>query len=77
MVLSFNNSNILSFCMETPGSYFDWEQTFHKKKAKKIQKPENIKLINSIELQHDFFKSYMKLWKSRNLVEAKSREPKI
>ena len=54
--------------MEKPGSYFDWEQTFKKKKAKKIlplQKDTSV--INSIGLPHGLFKICVKLWKSEHM----------
>lgn len=60
--------------MEKPASYFDWEKTFRKKKAKKVaSESKDTSIINSIGLPHDFFKSYLKLWKSRNIAEDKSR----
>ena len=58
--------------MEKPASYFDWEKTFRKKKVKKILlEPKDTRIINSIGLPHDFFKGYVKLWKSKNM---KSKE---
>lgn len=58
--------------MEKPASYFDWEQTFKKRKVKKVNEPKEVNLINSIGLPHDFFKSYLKLWKTHNMIESKS-----
>ena len=57
--------------MEKPESYFDWEKTFKKKKAAKVKELESVKLINSIGLPHDFFKSYLKRWKSHNIAKDK------
>ncbi len=58
--------------MEKPGSYFDWEQTFKKKKAKKILPlKKDTSVINSIGLSHDLFKNYVKLWKTHNMTEDK------
>jgi len=57
--------------MIKPASYFDWEQTFRKKKAKKANAPKEGRIINSIGLPHDFFKSYLKFWKSHNIAEEK------
>lgn len=59
--------------MEKPESYYDWEMTFRKKKVKQVKEPESVRLINSIGLPHDFFKSFVKLWKSHNMVESISR----
>jgi len=53
--------------MEEPVSYYDWEQTLRKKKAKKANEPKDTRIINSIGLPHDFFKSYLTLWKSENM----------
>jgi len=53
--------------MEEPISYYDWEQNFNKKKAKKVNEPKNTRIINSIGLPHNFFKIYLKLWKSENM----------
>ena len=55
--------------MEEPTSYYDWEQTFRKKKAKKVNETKDARIINSIGLPHDFFKSYLKLWKSHNIED--------
>jgi hypothetical protein len=53
--------------MEEPVSYYDWEQNLRKKKAKKANEPKDTRIINSIGLPHDFFKSYLTLWKSENM----------
>lgn len=53
--------------MEKLVSYYDWEQNFKKKKAKKVNETKDTRIINSIGLPHDFFKSYLKLWKSENV----------
>lgn len=53
--------------MAEPGSFFDWEQTFRKEKAKKVRKPKETRIINAIGLPNDFFKNYLKLWKSENM----------
>jgi hypothetical protein len=50
--------------MEKPESYYDWEQSFRKKKSKKVRAPKETRIVNSIRLPHDFFKSYLKLLKS-------------
>ena len=60
--------------MEKPASYFDWEKNFRKKKVKKvIQEPKNTRIINSIGLPHDFFKIYLKLWKSENIKKKEQQ----
>ena len=60
--------------MEKPESYFDWEQTFRKKKVKKIGlEPKDTTIINSIGLPHDFFKIYVKFWKTHNMEANKSQ----
>ena len=57
--------------MEKPASYFDWEKTFRKKKAKKIlPEPKDTRIINSIGLPHELFKNYLKLWKAHNMEET-------
>ncbi len=53
--------------MEQPDSYYDWEQNFKKKSKKKITDPKEARILNTIDLPHDFFKSYLKLWKSENM----------
>lgn len=53
--------------MEKPVSYYDWEQNFKKKKAKKLNGSKDTRIINIIGLPHDFFKSYLTLWKSENV----------
>lgn len=53
--------------MEQPTSFYDWEQRFKKKLKKKTAKPKEAQIINSIDLPHDFFKDYLKLWKSKNM----------
>lgn len=53
--------------MEQPDSYFDWEQSFTKKLKKRTIDPKEVRILNSIDLPHDFFKSYLKLWKSENM----------
>ncbi len=54
--------------MEKPGSYYDWEQTFRKKRAKKVaNEVKDTSTINSIGLPHGLFKNYLKLWKSQNM----------
>ena len=53
--------------MGTPASYYDWENNFKKKKAKKINEPKNASITNSLGLPHDFFNSYLILWKSENM----------
>ena len=55
--------------MEEPISYYDWEQAFRKKKAKKANEPKDTRIINTIGLPHDFFKNYLKLWKSNNMED--------
>jgi hypothetical protein len=59
--------------MEKPCSYYDWEKNFEKFPEKKKNEPKEIRIINSIGLPHDFFKSYLKLWKSENMAKDKSR----
>ncbi len=60
--------------MEKLESYYDWEQSFKKRKAKEVKiEPKDTSIINSIGLPHGFFKSYLKLWKSYNMVENKSQ----
>ncbi|MBY8988695.1 MAG: hypothetical protein KGD61_09595 [Candidatus Lokiarchaeota archaeon] len=53
--------------MEQPDSYYDWEQNFKKKSKIKITEPKEGRILNSIDLPHDFFKHYLKLWKSENM----------
>ena len=53
--------------MEEPESFFDWEQSHKKKSMKKKTEPKENRILNSIDLPHDFFKSYLKLWKSENM----------
>jgi hypothetical protein len=53
--------------MEQPDSYYDWEQNFKKKSKKRITEPKEARILNSIDLPHDFFKNYLKLWKSENM----------
>jgi hypothetical protein len=53
--------------MEKPVSYYDWEQNFKKKSEKRKNEPKEPRIINSIGLPHDFFKNYLKLWKSENV----------
>jgi len=53
--------------MEKPVSYYDWEQNFKKKSEKRKNEPKEPRIINSLGLPHDFFKSYLKLWKSENV----------
>jgi len=53
--------------MEHPHSYYDWEQNFKKKSKKRKTEPKDDRILNSIDLPHDFFKSYLKLWKSENM----------
>jgi len=53
--------------MEKPVSYYDWEQNFKKKSEKRKKELIEPRIINSIGLPHDFFKSYLKLWKSENM----------
>ena len=53
--------------MEKPVSYYDWEQNFKKKTNESKKEPKEPRIINSIGLPHDFFKSYLKLWKSENV----------
>ena len=56
--------------MEKPESYFDWEQTFRKKKVKKVvRESKDTTIINSIGLPHDFFKSYVKFWRSHQMKD--------
>jgi hypothetical protein len=55
--------------MEKPESYYDWEHEFRKKVAKKVNDSKEPRIINSIGLPHDFFKSYVKLWKSHNMED--------
>ena len=57
--------------MEKPCSYYDWEKSFKKAPEKKKKEPKEIRIINSIGLPHDFFKSYLKLWKSENMAKKK------
>jgi len=58
--------------MEKPESYFDWEQTFRKKKVRKIGRvPKDTTIINSIGLPHGFFKTYVKFWKPHNMEANK------
>jgi len=56
--------------MEQPDSYYDWEQNFKKKSKKRTIEPKEARIINSIDLPHDFFKSYLKLWKSENIKKG-------
>lgn len=65
--MSLNNEKVILCSMGEPISYYDWEQTFRKKKAKKGNKTKEARIINSIGLPHGFFKSYVKLWKSENM----------
>ncbi|MHA2287522.1 MAG: hypothetical protein ACXABG_01920 [Promethearchaeota archaeon] len=53
--------------MEQPDSFYDWEQNFMKKSKKRVNDPKEPRILNSINLPHDFFKIYMKLWKSENM----------
>ncbi len=53
--------------MEQPDSYYDWELKFKKKLKKRTIEPKEARIINSIDLPYDFFKSYLKLWKSENM----------
>jgi len=55
--------------MEKPCSYYDWEKNFEKSSEKKKNEPKDARIINSIGLPHDFFKSYLKLWKSHNMED--------
>ena len=52
--------------MEKLVSYYDWEQSFRKKSGKKVNEPKNTRIINSIGLPQDFFKSYLKIWKTEH-----------
>ena len=61
----FKKHNVM--IMEQPDSYYDWEQLFKKKSKKKIAKPKDARILNSIDLPHDFFKRYLELWKSENM----------
>ena len=56
--------------MEQPDSYYDWEQNFKKKSKKRTIEPKEARIINSIDLPQDFFKSYLKLWKSENIKKG-------
>jgi hypothetical protein len=56
--------------MEKPVSYYDWEQNFKKKSNNRKNKPREPRIINSIDLPHDLFKSYLKLWKSENMKKG-------
>jgi len=53
--------------MEQPDSYYDWEQNFKKKSKKRAIEPKEARIINSIDIPKDFFKSYLKVWKSENM----------
>lgn len=53
--------------MEQPDSFYDWEQNFKKKAKIKKPEPKEARILNSIDLPHDFFKNYVKLWKSENM----------
>ena len=53
--------------MEQPNSYFDWELNFKKKSKKRMTEPKESRILNSLDLPHDFFKNYLKLWKSENM----------
>jgi hypothetical protein len=53
--------------MDQPDSFYDWEQNFRKKSKKKTPEPKVARILNSIDIPYDFFKSYLKLWKSENL----------
>lgn len=52
-------------------SYFDWELQFKKRKVEKIEKIESensIKnLLNSLGIEKEKFKDFLKNWKSQNL----------
>ena len=53
--------------MEEPDSFYDWEQNFKRKTKKRVIDPKERRILNSIDLPHELFKNYMKLWKSENL----------
>ncbi len=53
--------------MEQPVSYYDWEQNYKKKSKKRTVDPKEIRILNSIDLPHDYFKNYVKDWKSKNM----------
>lgn len=55
--------------MEQPDSYYDWEQNFKKKSKRRTTETNEVRILNSIDLPHDFFKSYLKLWKSENMKQ--------
>jgi len=57
--------------MEKPCSYYDWEKNFEKSGEKKKNEPNEPRIINSLGLPHDFFKNYLKLWKSKNMKKKK------
>ncbi len=63
--------------MEKPASYFDWEKTFRKKKAKKVKRPNDTRTVNSIGFPQDFFKKYLTVWKSENMKIKEQNEINI
>ena len=53
--------------MKDPDTFYDWEQNFKRKTKKRVIDPKESRILNSIDLPHELFKNYMKLWKSENL----------
>lgn len=49
-------------------SYFDWELQFKKSKVEKVESENSIKnLLNSLGIEKNKFKDFLKNWKSQNL----------
>ena len=53
--------------MEQPTSFYDWEKNFKKKSKKRMTEPKERGILNSLDIPHDLFKSYLKVWKSENM----------
>jgi len=49
-------------------SYYDWELGLRTNPSHKKKKKNNIITTNSLDIPHNDFKKFIKLWKSKNIT---------
>ena len=49
-------------------SYYDWELSLRTRPSHRKKKKNDDKTTNNLDIPHDEFKKFIKLWRSKNIV---------
>lgn len=49
-------------------SYYDWELALRTKPLQRKKKKSIDEIINTLDIPHNEFKKFLKLWKSKNII---------